>query len=62
VSLIQRCPHFRVQFALRTAVWDQMRCPDFTGCPHFAGLLITGFTVHVFKMIEVTDTGIIKVD
>jgi hypothetical protein len=45
VSLIQRCPHFKGQFALRTAVWDQMRCPYFTGCPHFAGLLFTGFTV-----------------
>jgi hypothetical protein len=22
-----------------------MRCPYFTGCPHFAGLLFTGFTV-----------------
>jgi hypothetical protein len=26
-------------------VWDQMRCPYFTGCPHFAGLLFTGFTL-----------------
>jgi hypothetical protein len=49
VSLIQRCPHFRVQFALRTAVWDQIRCPYFTGCPHFAGLLFTGFTVQIIR-------------
>jgi hypothetical protein len=27
--------------------WDQMRCPVFTGCPHFAGLLLTGFIVQV---------------
>jgi hypothetical protein len=48
VSLIQRrCPHFTGQFALRTAVWDQMRCPYSTGCPHFAGLLFTGFTVQL---------------
>jgi hypothetical protein len=26
-------------------LWDQMRCPYFTGCPHFAGLLFTGFAV-----------------
>jgi hypothetical protein len=44
VSLIEKC-HFRGQLALRTAVWDQM-CPYFTGCPHFAGLLFTGFTVY----------------
>jgi hypothetical protein len=25
-----------------------MRCPYFTGCPHFAGLLFTGFTVVYF--------------
>jgi hypothetical protein len=42
-----RCPHFTGQFALRTAVWDQMRCPYFLGCPHFAGLLFTGFTVTI---------------
>jgi hypothetical protein len=35
------------QLTLRTAVWDQMRCPYFTGCPHFAGLLLTGFTVII---------------
>jgi hypothetical protein len=46
VSLIQRCPHFTGQFALKTTVWDKMRCPYFTGCPHFAGSLFTGFTVH----------------
>jgi hypothetical protein len=23
-----------------------MRCPYITGCPHFAGLLFTRFTVH----------------
>jgi hypothetical protein len=39
VSLIQRCPHFRGQLALRTAFWDQMKCPYFTE------LLFTGFTV-----------------
>jgi hypothetical protein len=49
VSLIQRCSHFTGQFALRTAVGDQMRCPYFTGCPQFAGLLFTGFTVIVFS-------------
>jgi hypothetical protein len=43
VSLNQRCPHFRVHFALKTAVWDQWMCPHFTGCPHFAGLLFTSF-------------------
>jgi hypothetical protein len=48
VSLIQRCLHFRVQLALRAAVWDQMRRPYFSGCPHFVGLLFTGFTVVVF--------------
>jgi hypothetical protein len=37
VPLIQRCPHFRVQFALRKAVWDHMRCPYFAGRPQFAG-------------------------
>jgi hypothetical protein len=36
---------FTGQFVLKTAVWDQMRCPYFTGCPHFAGLLLTSFTV-----------------
>jgi hypothetical protein len=46
VSLIQRCPAFTGQFALRTTVWDQMRCPYFIECPHFAGLLFTGFTVQ----------------
>jgi hypothetical protein len=29
----------------RTAVWDQMRCPYFTGCPYLAGLILTGFKV-----------------
>jgi hypothetical protein len=46
VSLIQRCHRFTGQFALRTAIWDQMMCPYFTGCPHFAGLLFAGFTVY----------------
>jgi hypothetical protein len=27
-SLDERCPHFRVQFALRTAVWDQIVVPE----------------------------------
>jgi hypothetical protein len=30
VSLIQRCPLFRVWSALRTVIWDQMTCPYFT--------------------------------
>jgi hypothetical protein len=47
VSQIQSCPHFTRQFALWTAVLDQTRCPYFTRCPHFAGLLFTGFTVLV---------------
>jgi hypothetical protein len=34
-----------MQFALKTAVWNQMRCPYFTGYPHFTGLPFTGFTV-----------------
>jgi hypothetical protein len=49
VSLIERCPHFTKQFALRTAVWDKTRCPYFTGYPHFAGLLFTGFTVKPLR-------------
>jgi hypothetical protein len=52
VSLIERCSHFTGQFALRTAVWDQMRCPYFTGCPHFVGLLFTGFTVVTLPLRE----------
>jgi hypothetical protein len=44
-SLLQRYPHFRVVFALKTAVWDLMRCPYFTVCPHFTGLLFTDVTV-----------------
>jgi hypothetical protein len=32
---------------LKTAVWDQMKmkCPYFTGCPHFTGLLLSGFAL-----------------
>jgi hypothetical protein len=29
------------------SILDQMKCPYFTVCPHFAGLLFTGFTVYV---------------
>jgi hypothetical protein len=58
LSLIQRCPHFRVQFALKTSVQDQMSCPYFTGCPHFAGLLFTGFNVQLLLYIIYKLTGI----
>jgi hypothetical protein len=34
-----------VQFALETAAWGQMKSLYFTGCPHFTGLLFTGFIV-----------------
>jgi hypothetical protein len=30
VSLIQMCLHLKVQFVLKTAVWDQRRGPFFT--------------------------------
>jgi hypothetical protein len=44
--LFQRCPYFRVWSALRTVIWDQIiSCPNFTGCPHFAGLHFTSFIV-----------------
>jgi hypothetical protein len=32
-----------------------MRCPYFTGCPHFAGLLFTGFTVIIFVVTQVLE-------
>jgi hypothetical protein len=45
--LIQRCPHFRSQFSLKTSVWNQARCPYFTGCPLFPRMLFTGFNCTV---------------
>jgi hypothetical protein len=37
-----------------------MRCPYFTGCPHFAGLLFTGFTVTT-KVMQKRNTVTTKV-
>jgi hypothetical protein len=41
----KRVPYSEVSSFQRIAVWDQTRCPYFTGCPHFTGLLFTCFTV-----------------
>jgi hypothetical protein len=52
VPQIPICPYFRVQFALRTTFGTGW-CPYFTVCPHFEGLLFTGFTVSVSRNIHV---------
>jgi hypothetical protein len=45
---------FQGAICTKRAVWDQMRCPYFTGCPHFAGLLFTGFIVNDPSVIIIT--------
>jgi hypothetical protein len=37
---------FHRAVSAESSIWDQMRCPYFTGCPYFAGLLLTSFIVY----------------
>jgi hypothetical protein len=40
VSLIRRCPHyFHRAICTENSSLGLMKCPYFTGCPHFSGLL-----------------------
>jgi hypothetical protein len=48
----KECPYFKYPYfrkfqwtAFRKVIWEQVRCLRFTGCPHFAGLPFTGFSV-----------------